>query len=89
MTLPLAVLAGFAPLTLQTLSMYQSSGFDGATQSLVAGTTGYSRWEGKWRAQYLMAGMGPIVLGILAHKVASRLGVNRALANAGVPVIRI
>jgi len=35
-----------------------------------------------------MGGM-PVILGALAHKIAGRLGINRMLARAGVPFIRI
>lgn len=89
MTLPVAVLAGFAPLAYQTYRSYQENGVDGASQALVALTTGYSRWEGAWKAEYLMKGMAPIVAGVLIHKLAGKFGINRALANAGVPLLRL
>lgn len=89
MTIPLAVIAGFTPLVFQTVRSFNENGLDGASQALVAYTTGYSRWEGEWKFSYLMRGMGPVVGGILAHKLASKLGINRALANAGVPLLRI
>lgn len=89
MTVPVAVIAGFAPLVFQTYRSYTENGLDGASQALVALTTGYSRWEGKWVPQYMLKGLGPIVAGVLVHKLAGRIGINRALANAGIPLLRI
>jgi hypothetical protein len=88
-TVPVAVLAGFAPMAYETYSNYQKNGLDGASQAIVALTTGYSRWEGAWKLQYLLKGMGPVVLGMFIHKMAGRLGLNRTLARAGVPFLRI
>ncbi|GAH94396.1 unnamed protein product [marine sediment metagenome] len=38
---------------------------------------------------YLRHGAYPLLGGILLHKVANKLDVNRALAKAGIPYIRI
>ncbi|GAH90812.1 unnamed protein product [marine sediment metagenome] len=38
---------------------------------------------------YLRYGAYPLLGGILIHNVANKLGVNRALARAGIPFIRI
>jgi len=88
-TLPVAVLAGFAPLAYTTYRSYSEKGLDGASQALVAYTTGYSRWENTWKFDYLLKGMGPVVAGIMVHKLAGRLGINRALSRARVPLLRI
>lgn len=89
MTIPVAVVAGFAPLAYETVKQFQANGLDGASQALVAYTTGYSRWESKWRFDYLLKGMGPVVAGVVVHKLAGKLGINRALARSGVPFLRI
>jgi len=89
MTIPLAVVAGFGPLVYETIKATKANGFDGTSQALLAYTTGFSRWEGKWKAEYLMKGMGPVVAGLLVHKLAGRLGLNRALGKAGIPFVRV
>jgi hypothetical protein len=43
----------------------------------------------KWMPEYLMQGVGPIVVGVFVHKLASKLGINRGLARAGVPFLRV
>jgi hypothetical protein len=88
MTLPLAVLAGFAPLALNALKDYRDGGVPVMGKGLVLRTTGMNTETGKWMPEYLVQGMGPVVAGILAHKLASKLGINRALAGAGIPLLR-
>jgi hypothetical protein len=89
MTVPLAVIAGMVPLTLNVYNGAKNGGINGAGFELVRGLTGYNWQAGKMEFNALVRGVGPILLGFLAHKVAGRLGVNRALAQAGVPFVRI
>ena len=87
---PLAVIGGFVPILFNTYNGYKENGVDGATQNLVAFTTGYSRWEGKFKAEYLIKGMAPVVIGMMVHKlVGGKLGLNRAIARAGIPYLSI
>lgn len=51
--------------------------------------TGFSPRLMSWKFDRLMIGLFPLLGGLFAHKVASKLGINRALANAGVPLIRM
>lgn len=88
MTIPVAVIAGFAPMASYVLSRYQSGGASGALSGLCVATTGFDTTSGHFDWKLLASNSGPVVLGILAHKLAGRLGVNRALANAGVPFLR-
>ncbi len=85
-TLPLAVVGGFMPLGVGLWNRRASATDMG--NYAISSLTGYMPGQG-WNAGYMKNGAGPIVLGILAHKVAGKLGVNRALAKAGVPFLRI
>jgi len=51
--------------------------------------TGYSLETGRWSFDNFKLGLFPIFGGVLVHKVASKLGVNRALASTGLPWIRV
>jgi hypothetical protein len=51
--------------------------------------TGYDMYTGKFDFNNLRWGLAPIVIGMVAHKVAGVLGANKALAKSGIPVIRI
>jgi len=89
-TIPVAVLAGFGPMASDVIHGYQTGGIASASNDLLANVTGYDARAKKWDFQLLARGMGPVVLGILIHKlIGGKLGVNRALARAGVPILRI
>lgn len=86
--LPLAVVAGFTPLAMNIYSVsgqgLQRMGWM-ATQAL----TGYDTDVKRWWAPNLNKGLTPIMLGLIVHKIAGRLGINRALGSMGVPLVRI
>lgn len=90
MTLPVAVIAGFAPIAIHTVNGYKSGGIKGALNDLSAYTTGYVPADNSWKPVHLLEGMGPVVLGIMVHKfVGGKMGVNRMLSKSGVPLIRL
>jgi hypothetical protein len=92
MTLPLAVLAGFAPLGFGLVSAGKralAGDTAGASQELVIRTTGYNTDTKSWNGGVFMQTYGPILAGLVIHKLAGKLGVNRALAGAGVPFLRV
>lgn len=90
-TLPILALAGFVPFGYGVWTQRNETG--GIPEYLSRALTGYSpnnvggyRWH--WNA--LVHTWGPIALGIIGHKIiGGRLGVNRALASAGVPFFRL
>lgn len=90
-TLPVAALAGFAPLVKGAYDGYQSGGFNGALAEVSVATTGYNPIYHNWNLTWaLKRGWLPIIAGIAVHKfVGGRLGVNKMLARAGVPIIRL
>jgi len=51
--------------------------------------TGYSPFSGNWKMSRLKYGLFPLVGGYIIHKGATMLGLNRAIASAGVPLLRI
>lgn len=89
MTLPVAVLAGFAPLGLAALEGYRYNGFSGVGKRVTLGLTGYNTEDRHWYLTEMGKVLGPIVAGVVVHKLAGRLGINRALAGAGVPFLRV
>jgi hypothetical protein len=89
MTIPLAALAGFVPLAARALDGYKGNGLYGAMDGVLSGLTGFSSFDRKWHADIVLQNVGPIVGGILVHKLASKLGINRALSQAGVPFLRV
>jgi len=89
MTLPLAVLAGFVPLGMRGYNGFKGNGWAGAVDGVSSGLTGYSIFEKSWHPEIMLANVTPILGGFLVHMIATRLGVNRALGRAKVPLLRI
>ena len=86
-TLPLAVVAGFVPLAVGVWNRRSSATAIG--QYVQGALTGIDPATGSFNLALLRGGTLPIVGGFAVHKIASMLGINRAIARAGIPVIRI
>jgi hypothetical protein len=72
-----------------TIHGYQSGGIASASNDLLANVTGYDARSKSWSFALLAKGMGPVLAGVMVHKLAGKLGINRALARSGVPFLRI
>lgn len=89
-TIPLAAVAGFAPLGMEVFNDIKAGHIDYIPYTLSAGLTGYNMVDKKWHFDNLKTGLIPIGVGLLIHKfVGGSMGVNRMLARAGVPILRI
>lgn len=86
--LPVAVIAGFTPLAVNVASV-SGQGFGRMGWMATQAMTGYDTDTQKFWMPNMWKGLFPIMLGIGIHKVASALGVNRALGSAGVPLLRV
>lgn len=73
----------------QFVSHWQNRSFDHATKWATAALTGYDPYAQKWQAKNMKGGTYPIAVGAMVHKVANKLGINRALSQAGVPWLRM
>jgi hypothetical protein len=88
MTIPLAVVAGFAPPATYLWSQ-RSGGIGNVGNEMGKIFTGWDGYSHTWNANYLKWGLLPIGIGVVVHKVSNMLGVNRQLAAMGIPLIRI
>ena len=88
-TLPVAVVAGFLPGISTSLDYFNRYGFQGLSTQLGRVYLGYDSQTSRWIPSLMWQGTGPLAIGLIVHKVASMLGVNRALASARIPFIRI
>lgn len=88
-TVPVAVLAGFGPLAYFVISGAKSDGINGALFELTRRTTGWNLQAGTMEWPALVSGMGPVFAGFGVHWLANRFGINRALARARVPFLRL
>ena len=90
MTLPLAAIAGFVPLVGVAHTSFKQGGVELLGNNMLSNLTGYDAPTRTWAFSHMSKGLIPIVAGLLAHKfVGQKLGVNRMLANAGVPLLRL
>lgn len=89
-TIPIAVVAGLIPAGSTLMSAYQQAGLPAVMQHASMMTTGYDPTDGRIKIGYAVQKLyGPLAIGFIAHTLATKLGVNRMLSRAGVPLIRI
>ena len=86
-TIPIAVVAGAGVGLGHIINAIQEGGFAFAMQKLAVIYLGYSPVDGKFNLSWMRSGTWPLAAGIGAHIIASKLGVNRALARV-IPVLR-
>lgn len=88
MTLPLAVLLPVAAPVAEAVGIMAKGDVKGGIAFATAKFTGLQS-DGTFNAAYLMNTYGPMAAGALIHWGAGRMGVNRALGKAKIPLIRI
>jgi hypothetical protein len=93
MTVPLAPILGLAAGLGDeyVLGRALKGNYTGAIETAVHRYTGYNMVNGQWEPQAMTRGLLPLVIGGLVHKYVGGkpLNLNRMLAAAGVPFIRI
>ena len=87
--LPVAIIAGFVPGVINTVNSFQAYGVQGGIRTLGNIYLGYDFTTGKFNPRMMWYGLAPAVLGVIVHRAAQLLGVNRAIAAAGIPIFRI
>ena len=86
--LPLSVMLGFVPITTKGYDAVKANGVAGF-KTLVPYLVPYNPSTNKIDFSQLGNGLYPILAGLFIHKVASMVGINRALSAAKIPFIRI
>lgn len=87
---PLAVIAGFAAALAEPAQMAMKGNYVNAADTVSTRFTGYSFQKNTFDVNAMKAGLLPVVVGLLAHKiVGSWLGLNRALGRAKIPYLRV
>lgn len=91
MTIPLAIVAGFVPLGVHAYNdarNWGAWGQNGAMAQAIQNLSGFNPFQNGFTPESLPNGLYPILLGFAAHWGAGRLGINRMLGRAGVPLLR-
>lgn len=90
MTLPVATLAGLGIGIAPSIASLMAGDYVGAFDGLAWRYAGYNNSTKKFDVNGLMQGLLPLVGGALVSKfIGGTLGVNRKLASAGVPILRL
>lgn len=88
-TFPVAIYAGISAPAVK-LWEARGGGVSGISREAGRIFTGYDFWSGTWDAGNMFYGLLPVIGGLVVHKlVGGTLGLNRTLASAGIPFIRI
>lgn len=88
--LPLAIVGGFIPFIGHTYRNFKNNGAEHALTYFAKPFIPYDPMTGKFAADKLSFGLYPVIAGLLIHwLVGGKLGVNRALGRARIPIIRI
>lgn len=83
MTLPIALAAPIAVAGLRVGNELMHGEYANAVQTV----TGFDA-AGKFHWPELVKTYGPVVGGLIVHKAAAKFGVNKAIARAGIPIVR-
>jgi len=88
-TIPIGIMAPLIGTLVEPAKRAYYGDFEGAFDDLSIKYTGYSPRSGQWNARGMQGGLLPLLIGFAIHWIAGKLGVNRALGRAGVPILRI
>ena len=90
-TIPLAPVLGLFAGMADSMSAVMDGNYYDAVAWATAHYTGYKTWDQSWDFSELKKGLFPLVAGLLVHKFVggAPLNLNRILAAAKVPLIRI
>ncbi len=87
LTIPLAVVAGFAPGAMSLMDHSRNPQIFAREASRIF--IGFDPETGKWDFGKMKFGTFPMLFGFMLHSVANRFGINRQLAAARIPFLRI
>lgn len=89
LTIPVAPIMGFTAAMYPIAELAINGDYKGAITEASLRFTGYDPYTGSFAAYKLKEGLLPILMGFLVHWVAGKIGINRALGRARIPVIRV
>jgi len=85
MTIPLAIVAGFAAPASVVWPIARTGDIGGAIKATGKIMTGWDSDNNRWDMNLFKRGALPVAIGFGIHKLAGKFGVNRALASTGLP----
>jgi hypothetical protein len=89
MSVSLALVAGFVPYVSHEYDLFTQYGGRVALRYAAKPFVPFDPDTGKFETNDLKYGLYPVAIGAAVHYVASKAGINRMIARAGIPFIRI
>lgn len=89
MTVPIAPIAGLAAGLAGPTQRAINGDFSGAIKEITYNYTGFNVDSGQFDPGGLWRGLAPLLAGYMVHWTASKIGINRALGRARVPIVRV
>jgi hypothetical protein len=68
---------------------YRASGVTAMAAQTSAIYTGFRPGDRRWYPADMAVGLGPLLVGFAVHYGASKLGINRMLGRARIPLVRV
>lgn len=88
-TIPLATVIGATAGLIEPIRRGLAGDTQGALIEVTKNYTGYDTNFKEWKFSNLVNGLAPLVAGVVVSTIASMFGVNRRLARAKIPLLRI
>lgn len=85
----LGIVAGMLPVTMSTINEVRWNGAEKGGYHFIKKMTGIDIVGKSWRFREMWDGALPVLAGVGLHKAANKLGINRAIRAAGIPIIQI
>ena len=89
MTIPIAPMVGLAAGMIGPIEQAIDGRYYDAFRDVCINYTGYNPQAKGWAWGNLKVGLYPLIAGLLVHRGASMLGINRILAASKVPLLRV
>jgi len=89
MTMSVAVLGGLMAGLAEPATLLIAGHPGEAMKHATYNYTGWNSWESRWQPMGMQRGLMPLLIGVGVHKIANAAGVNRMLARAKIPFLRI
>jgi len=88
-TIPVLPIVGIVGGSIEPIKRAMDGDFEGAIKELAQITTGVSLDDGSWNPEWMKKFWIPVIVGVIGHKIANMLGINRTFANLPAPLNKL
>ena len=88
-TIPILPIVGLVGGAIEPIKRIVTGDFEGGLKELAQITTGVSLDDGSWNPEWMKKFWVPVIVGIIGHKVANMLGINRVFSRLPSPLNKL